>query len=461
MNRKPKKAARKKDVRQRTGKPLGTGPAKPPQGAVNPRAEALKILAVVLEDGRNLDAALAGNRKLDRLESRDRAFTRLLVTTLLRRMGQVDAAVKACLERPLKQRDTQVRNLLRLGAVQILFLETPPHAAVSTTLDLARGPRLSSFKGLLNAVLRRLAREGEELVAGQDAQRLNTPRWLWESWCAAYGEETVRAMAAIHADDPPLDVTVKEDPAGWAERLDATLLGGQSLRLPKGQGDVAKLPGYGDGAWWVQDYAASLPARLLGEVKGRVVFDLCAAPGGKTAQLAAAGAKVTAVDSSAERMARLKENLQRLRLSADTAVADVLTWEPPGLADAVLLDCPCSSTGTLRRHPDIARLKKRDQVAALAKIQDQLLQKANALVKPGGQLVFATCSLQPEEGPERIAALLSQEPGVERVPIAAEEIDGLAMAVTGEGDLRTLPSLRAKEGGMDGFYACRLRKRGT
>jgi len=459
MTTKPKKAARKKNAKQRMEKPSALGSGSRAQQPANPRAEAVKILTAILEGGRNLDAALAGNRNLDRLSQRDRAFARLLVTTLLRRMGQIDAAIKACLDRPLKQRDTQLRNLLRLGTAQILFLKTPPHAAVSTTLDLAKGPRLSSFKGLLNAVLRRLAREGRELIAGQEAERLNTPRWLWETWCAAYGEETTRAMAAVHAGEPPLDVTVKEDPAAWAERLGATMSGGKSLRLPKGQGDVAKLPGYGEGAWWVQDYAASLPARLLGDVAGQAVFDLCAAPGGKTAQLAAAGAEVTAVDSSAERMARLKDNLTRLDLGAGTAIADVLTWEPPGPADAVLLDCPCSSTGTLRRHPDVARLKKRDQVEALSAIQDQLLQKAIQFVKPGGLLIFATCSLQPEEGPERIGALLQRESAMARVPVEAEEMDGLTGAITAEGDLRTLPSLRGAEGGMDGFYACRLTRR--
>ncbi|MEQ9609252.1 MAG: RsmB/NOP family class I SAM-dependent RNA methyltransferase, partial [Kiloniellaceae bacterium] len=310
---------------------------------------------------------------------------------------------------------------------------------------------------------------GAEIAAAQDAARLNTPDWLWESWCAAYGEETARAIAAAQLGEPPLDLSCKGDPAAWAERLGAEVLPNGSLRLPAGQGDVARLPGYAEGAWWVQDAAAALPARLLargleGGVSGKTVIDLCAAPGGKTAQLAAAGAEVIAVEKNRERLARLDENLQRLQLGAATVAADAASWQPPALADAVLLDAPCSATGTLRRHPDIAWLKDKAQIDTLTPTQDRLLAHAVGMVKPGGLLVYAVCSLQPEEGPQRIHALLASDDRVERLPLTPADLGGgdpagMAGMITPEGDLRSLPCHLAQQGGLDGFYAFRLRRK--
>jgi len=428
------------------------------------RKTALAVLGAVLDDGRPLDEALAGNPHVARLDARDRAFARLLLATVLRRLGQIDDALDRCLDRPIRAKDIALRHILRLGAAQLLFLETPPHAAVSTSLDLARGPRLAGQRGLLNAVLRRLSREGHDIVAAQDAARLNTPDWLWLPWCAAYGETIARAIAAAQLAEPPLDLSCKADPEGWAERLGARVLPGGTLRLPAGQGDVTRLPGYVEGAWWVQDAAAALPARLLGPlstkgVTGKTVIDLCAAPGGKTAQLAAAGAEVIAVDRSAERLKRLRENLHRLQLGAATVAADAAAWQPPAPADAVLLDAPCSSTGTLRRHPDIAWLKDAAQIAGLTAAQDKLLAHAVDMVKSGGLLVYAVCSLQPEEGAQRIDALLASDNRVERLPLQPEELPGLPEAITPAGDLRSLPCHLAAEGGLDGFYACRLRRR--
>ncbi|MEO3427926.1 16S rRNA (cytosine(967)-C(5))-methyltransferase RsmB [Pelagibius sp. CAU 1746] len=425
---------------------------------LNARKTALALLREVLDQGRPLDEALAANPYIAKLEARDRAFARLLLATVLRRLGQIDAALAGCLDRPIKAKDVMLQHILRLGAVQLLFLETPPHAAVSTALDLAKGPRLAGQRGLLNAVLRRLSREGKEIVAAQDAERLNTPDWLWQPWAAAYGEATARAIAEAHLGEPPLDLTCKNNPETWVEKLNAELLPGGSLRLTAGQGDVARLPGYAEGAWWVQDAAAALPARLLGEISGKTVIDLCAAPGGKTAQLAAAGAEVIAVERAEGRLKRLQENLQRLKLGAATVAADAAAWQPPAPADAVLLDAPCSATGTLRRHPDIAWLKDGRDVAGLIRAQDRLLAQAVEMVKPGGLLVYAVCSLQPEEGPERIAALLASDAPVERVAVTPAELPGLEAAITPEGDLRTLPCHWAERGGLDGFYACRLRR---
>ena len=423
------------------------------------RAIALQILNAVLGRQRPLDEVLAKDRDLARLEPRDRAFARQLVATTLRRLGQADALIDACLDRPLKPGMTELRNILRLGAVQVVFLQVPDHAAVGATVDLARGARLNPFKSLVNAVLRRLSREGRDLAEDQDAARLNTPDWLWQSWSGAYGEHRARAIALAHLPDPPLDLTAHSDPQGWAWRLDAQLLPTGTLRLPPGAGNVTALAGYDEGAWWVQDAAAALPAKLLGAVEGRRVVDLCAAPGGKTGQLAAAGARVTAIDRSTARVALLRENLARLRLEAEAVIADAAAWRPSEPAEAVLLDAPCSATGTLRRHPDIARLKRPEEVVKLAGVQDRLLAAAAEMLAPGGILVYAVCSLQLEEGPERVAALLDRGAPLERVPIGQEEIGGLAEAITAEGDLRTLPCFWAEWGGMDGFYACRLRRK--
>ncbi|MGF1609547.1 MAG: RsmB/NOP family class I SAM-dependent RNA methyltransferase [Kiloniellales bacterium] len=426
----------------------------------NPRTVALRLLDAVLQRQRPLDEALAGDPSFARLSPRDRAFARNLVTTTLRRLGQIDAIVEACLDRSLKPKATVLRDLLRLGVCQIAVLRTPAHAAVSTSVALAQGPRLAGYRGLVNAVLRRAAREAEALLAQQDAARLNTPDWLWQSWSAAYGEATARAIATAQLQEPPLDLTVRADLETWAERLGACPLPTGSLRLPPGSGEIARLAGYEEGAWWVQDAAAALPARLLGDVAGQRVIDLCAAPGGKTAQLAAAGASVTAVERSPQRLKLLESNLKRLGLAAATVAADASEWRPPQPADAVLLDAPCSATGTLRRHPDIAWLKRAAQLPALTALQDRLLDNALAMLRPGGLLVYAVCSLQPEEGPQRIEALLARQPDgrrLERVPIMPDELGGLAELITPLGELRSLPCHLAAQGGLDGFYACRLR----
>ncbi len=424
------------------------------------RAAALELLQAVLRRNRPLDEALAAHTGLAALEPRDRAFARLIVATTLRRLGRIDAVLAGLVERKLPSRAAMAEDILRLGVCQMLFLDTPAHAAVDTAVRLAVASGTTAQGGLVNAVLRRVAREGRERLASLPTSR-NLPDWLWRSWIRAYGEAAADAIAAAHLQEPPLDLSVKNEPESWAERLGAELLPTGTLRLSRRGEDeraIADLPGFAEGAWWVQDAAAALPARLLGPVAGVRVVDLCAAPGGKTAQLAAAGARVTAIDRSAARMARLKENLARLGLEAETIVADAATWQPPEPADAVLLDAPCSATGTIRRHPDIPWLKQESDLPRLTALQDRLLEAALAMTAPGGTLVYCVCSLQPEEGPERIAALLAGGAGVRRHPIAAEEIGGLAEAVTPEGDLRTLPCHWPERGGLDGFYACRLRR---
>ncbi len=429
--------------------------ASPPPSA---RSVALDLLEAVLEERRPLDDAFAGHPGIPLLAPRDRAFARLLATATLRRLGEIDALVARRLARPLPAKARNVRNILRLGACQLAILETPPHAAVDTMVALAAARAPPPFKGLVNAVLRRLADESPKLASSRDAARLNTPDWLWNRWRATYGNATAHAIASVHLGEPPLDITVKSDAPSWAKRLGATVLPTGTLRRPVG-GLVSELAGYSDGAWWVQDAAAALPTRLLGEVAGRTVLDLCAAPGGKTAQLVAAGAQVIAVDRG-PRMALLEENLARLQLEAELIGADVAEWRPAERVPLIFLDAPCTATGTIRRHPDIARLKNAADIPRMAAIQDRLLAAAADMLAPGGTLVYCACSLEPEEGPERIDALLARDRRLVRSAVEPHEVSGLAELVSKSGDLRTLPCHLAKLGGLDGFYAARLRLAG-
>jgi 16S rRNA (cytosine967-C5)-methyltransferase len=421
------------------------------------RGVARDILGTVLRRRQPLDEAWEHHDAGAALEPRDRGFAQLLILTVLRRLGQIDAALAACLDKPLTPKAQGIGDVLRLGAAQLLFLDTPPHAAVAETVALASG-RWGAYAGLVNAVLRRLAREGRTILESQDAARLNTPDWLWNSWVSAYGEPTTRAIAAAHTGEPPLDLSVKDEPQTWAARLDADLLPTGSLRRAVG-GAIPTLPGFEDGAWWVQDAAAALPVRLLGDVKGQSVLDLCAAPGGKTAQLAAAGAHVTAVDRSPTRLRRVDDNLRRLGLVAETVAADAATWRPPQPVPFILLDAACSATGTIRRHPDVPYLKSAQDVARLVATQDRLLDAAADMLTPGGTLVYCVCSLQPEEGPHRIDSVLTRRPDLTRRPVVPADVCDLAELLTPAGDLRTLPCHFADRGGMDGFYAARLVRR--
>jgi 16S rRNA (cytosine967-C5)-methyltransferase len=337
----------------------------------------------------------------------------------------------------------------------------PDHAAVDLAVRVAQADRRAArYAGLVNAVLRRVAREGAQYLAAIDTTALDTPDWLMTRWVENYGAATARAIAVANGREPALDLTVKSDPERWAGALGGRVLPTGSVRAIV-HGPVSQLPGYADGAWWVQDAAAALPARLMGDVRELTVADLCAAPGGKTAQLAAAGARVVAVDRAPARLERLRGNLARLHLAAETVAADVTQWRA-GPFDAVLLDAPCSSTGTIRRHPDIPWLKREADIATLAALQRRLILRAAELTKPGGVLVYCTCSLEPEEGIEVVRGLLDEDPNVRRLPISAAEIDGRGEWLTPDGDLRTLPSHLdhpdSRQAGLDGFYAARLQR---
>ena len=412
------------------------------------RRAATDLLVAVMERGRALEDALAETPSFNALTGRDRAFARALVTAGLRRLGGVDTVLSEFLDRPLPESAAHARALLHLGAAQLLVLGTPAHAAVGETVETANHMKEArGFAKLMNAVLRKVANNGQaildDLPPGSDL-----PQWLYTRWRASYGEASAQIADALLIE-PPLDLSVRDDAAAWAERLFGTVTPTGSVRLTE-HAPIDSLPGFNDGAWWVQDAAAALPAKLFGDVRGKRVLDLCAAPGGKTLQLAAAGAHVTAVDKSEARLKRLRENLARTKLEAQVICADALEFKAEPL-DAVLLDAPCTSTGTLRRHPDVAWLRRPTDVKALSDLQTQLIAAAAKLLKPGAPLVYAVCSLEPEEGPGVVAAALRD--GWKRAPLT-DEIPG--EFITAEGDMRTHPGHWSEIGGLDGFYAARL-----
>ena len=429
------------------------------------RQVAVSALHAVFVDGRSFDDAFARAASKAQLPARDRAFARAIAATVLRRRGQLKEVVSRFIEKPLPAKQGQLDAILLSAAAQLLYLETPPHAAISLAVDQCRLDRNASrFDKLSNAVLRRVSERGPEILQTLDAAALNIPPWLYARWQKAYGPDLAKAIAEASLVEAPLDLSVKSDPQLWAEKLGGSVVAGCTVRLSEA-GRIEDLAGYSEGAWWVQDAAASLPSKLLGDVRGLEVADICAAPGGKTAQLIAAGARVTAVDQSAERLTRLKNNLTRLGFAADTVVTDAGSWAPGKLFDAILVDAPCTATGTIRRHPDILHLKRADDMAALSEIQRRILNNAAKLVKPGGKLVFCTCSLEPEEGPEQISRFLKEHPEFERQPVATGEIGGGPDWITSDGDLRTLPThvsqLPPGQRGLDGFYAARLVRRVT
>ena len=408
---------------------------------------AFELLSGVLDRRRTLEEGL---ERAGGAEPRDRAAAHRLAAAALRRLGSLDAVLEPLLTRAPPD---GVRHILRLGAAGLLLLDTPAHAAVGTAVDLARQRKLAPFAGLVNAVLRRVAAMGPAALEELDGPRLDTPAWLWASWGA-----DARAIAEAHAREASLDLSLApgmEPPEG------GVMLPTGSVRYPAGT-RVREMAGFEQGGFWVQDAAAAMPARLLAAQAGEKVADLCAAPGGKTAQLAAAGAEVFAVERDPARIRRLNENLTRLGLTVDVAQADVLEWQPPVLLDAVLLDAPCSATGTIRRHPDVQRLRRPRDVTELAAAQEKMLAAAARMLRPGGRLIYAVCSLQPEEGVARVV-----DPGrfgLRAAPFSEEEMAAFPEARTADGTLRTHPGLwrelSGTGGGVDGFFAARLVREG-
>ncbi|MEQ1952361.1 RsmB/NOP family class I SAM-dependent RNA methyltransferase [Mesorhizobium sp. CN2-181] len=458
----PRDRRRSKQSVPKPGRP--TEQSAPGLGA---RMAAARLLAAVIDAKTPLDGLTDqehGHPQFRALDQRDRALVRAILVTALRFRRTIEAQVAARLRSPLPANATTLSHILHVGAAQILFLDVPDSAAVDLAVTHAKGdPRTARFSALVNAVLRGIARDKAADLPRTLATVADAPDWLIARLREAYGAERAEKILAAHRLETPTDFTVKADPGHWAEDFGGIVLPTGSVRVGRLPVSVAELPGYAEGAWWVQDAAAALPARLLGNVAGLRVADLCAAPGGKTAQLVAAGAIVTALDSSRSRLMRLRSNLDRLGLEADIVQADAIDWTPAEAFDAVLLDAPCSSTGTVRRHPDVPWTKSPADIEKLAGLQRRLLDHAVRLLKPGGRIVFSNCSLDPLEGEEMVRQFLSQNTEFVTEPIDRGEFAGMDDFITPEGWLRTtpadMPMADAALSGMDGFFAARLRRR--
>ena len=408
------------------------------------RAQAHALLMLVLGEKRTMDEAVAKS-PLSGAEA-DQRFAMLLALTALQHLGQIDAVLARYLDKPLPTKRLSITNALRLGVVQLLLLDTPAHAAVNETVALVKTGKDAGLAGLVNAVLQKIVREKPTLPAPIE----NLPAWLRARWEQRYGAENVATMADVAVARAPLDVQSAADMEG-AERLDTFMVRFNGSHLP-----VEQLAGYDAGAFFIQDIAASYPVRMLGDVKDRQVLDMCAAPGGKAMQMIQAGGFVTAIDRSAPRMKIVKENLKRMGMQANTIVADAFAWQPSRAYDAILLDAPCTATGTWRRHPEVVQQVTLAEIAEMAELQRALLMRAWAWLKPGGTLVYCVCSLEPEEGETQAAWFMAQQADASLALIP--EGSGIpAMCMTDNG-LRTTPAMMAEQGGMDGFFAACFRK---
>jgi 16S rRNA (cytosine967-C5)-methyltransferase len=418
------------------------------------RSIVFDILTAV-EDGTQLDKALAKHNGMAKLDGRDRRFVQLLATTYLRRRGQIEKILSPLITRRPFGAQVSANIILGMGAAQLFFLKTGAHAAVDSTVELMRQAGFERLCGLANAVMRRLTRDGDAMLAATDEAE-NLPDWLGRSWRHYWGEAATNTIARLSMLSPPLDISVIKDARAWAEKLDGQVLDGHTIRR-KFDGDPAQLPGFAEGAWWVQDAAAAIPARLLRQLDGKEVIDLCAAPGGKTAQLIASGAHVTAIDSNRKRLDRLRRNLKRLNMPANLVLSDGRDFDPDTPIDAILLDAPCSATGTIRRRPDILGRRSNADITSLQTIQWELATTALGWLKPGGQMIYATCSLQPEEGEDIIAAIMDAAKGrYVLTPITPDDAGLFARSITETGCLRILPSAYEDIGGVDGFFVARL-----
>jgi 16S rRNA (cytosine967-C5)-methyltransferase len=386
----------------------------------------------------------------------------MTVATSLRRIGQIDDCIMRAMDTKKSPRPPSLQCLLRLGVAQILFMNVPDYAVVDSCVNTAQEMGLVKQKGLVNAVLRKISKEGESWLKLQDEVNANIPEWILKEWINDYGLRRAGEIGQASLVEAALDITIKE-PAMiryWEGTLGAKMLPTGTLRRESG-GLVEELPGFSEGQWWVQDAAASIPALLFGDITGSTILDMCAAPGGKTAQLASMGGKVLAVDRSVSRLKRLEANIERLKLKGSVSVqaADASVFDTPEKIDHVLLDAPCSATGTVRRHPDILCLKKQSDKDRLIEIQARLIDRASSFISEGGLFVYCTCSLQKDEGEHQIEAFLERDNSFERAPVSADEFGGLDEMITEAGDVRIFPFHYATFGGMDGFFVSRLRKK--
>jgi len=423
------------------------------------RRVAARAFADVMKRHRTLESALEAAPGFRQMEARDRAFAWAITATSLRRAGQTEAVLANFLSKPLAETSNMAQALLITAATQLLWMGVPAHAVVSSTVDLAvESTETQRLKGLINAVLRKTATEGAGFAI-KTAPQSNLPDWMRATWRKAYGPGRLSRIADAHLNSPPLDITVKDskEREKWASKLDARILPNGTLRRDE-VGDITILPGFAEGAWWAQDAAASIPATLIKARKDDHVVDLCAAPGGKTLQLASTGARVTAIDISEQRLERVQQNLDRTGLVAKIRATDARGWTPKKPVDAVLLDAPCTATGTLRRHPEAAWIKQRSDMKGLIELQRALIKSAIKMLKPGGKLVICTCSLQPEEGEDIARKIRQHMSELDVSPISHGEVPGLAEAITPEGHLRLTPALWKEHGSMDGFFIARFIK---
>ncbi|MEO0608003.1 MAG: RsmB/NOP family class I SAM-dependent RNA methyltransferase [Pseudomonadota bacterium] len=416
------------------------------------RLAAAQLLMTVLEERRTLDEALSTTATYDDLNGSDRGFARAMASAALRHLGRIDAGLAPFLDRPIETAPPPSRALLRIGAAQAWILETPDHAVVGETVSAAKlWPRAQRATGFLNAVLRKTVADRSAFEAAP--LEAIWPDWLRSAITQALGAQACQALAEAQIEPPETYLTPKTGaPDALAARVNGETVGAYSVRVETQK--IEALPGYEDGDWWVQDIAATLPARLLNAQPGEHVLDICAAPGGKTMQLAATGATVTAIDRSKPRLKRLKQNLWRtgFKGAVDVIHAEATRWQPDAQVDKILLDAPCSALGTLRRHPEGAWIKTAEDAARFSDIQTRLLNAALQMLKPGGELIYCVCSPLPHEGPDIIAQALA-EGGVSRAAIAASNVPGFEAAITDLGDLVTLPN---GVFGHDAFFISRL-----
>lgn len=443
-------------------RPSGPGPDATKPG-LETRLCAQRLLGAVLDTATSLDGLTDdahGHPQYLKLDGRDRALVRAILSSALRHHRVVESFIADLIEKPLPDNAKSLKHLLHVAAAQILFLDVPDHSAVDLAVDAARAdPRNARFASLVNAILRRMAREKSVKLAQFLETVADAPDWLIGRLESQYGADLSRRILAMHRQEAPVDFTVKAEPAYWAETLGGTVVPTGTVRLANLPAPVPDLPGFADGAWWVQDIAASLPVKLMGNLAGKKVADLCAAPGGKTAQIAATGAHVTALDLSASRLKRLEANFKRLDLPVETVAASLFDFKPDEPFDAVLLDAPCSSTGTIRRHPDVAWTKTPADIAKLADLQFRMIVHAASLLKPGGMLLFSNCSLLDEEGEALHARVCAEVTRLRHDPVKPTELPGLEALVNGAGCLRSTPADLASGdvalSGMDGFFAAR------
>jgi 16S rRNA (cytosine967-C5)-methyltransferase len=423
------------------------------------RAAAVNALSLVHHDKLFLEEAL--NQTASGLsDPRDRAFAHAMAATALRRKGQIEQILAQYVEHKLKARTGKAPFILLCGATQLLFMETEPHAAISTSVALASiDEKAQRLKGLINAVLRNISRDRDQIMAALPPADTNLPKWLHTRLRADYGPEMTMPIAEAHSFEANLDLSLKTPDLPKELEQFGELLPTGTLRLNIPHPAIPELPGFKEGNWWVQDAAAALPVQLLGNISGKTALDMCAAPGGKTMQMCARGAVVTAVDMSASRMTKITENLERTGLKANCVNIDALRFEPLHLFDVILLDAPCSATGTIRRHPDMPYIRGNDEVKLLLAMQRKLLRKAATLLQPSGLLVYAVCSLLADEGPKQVAAFLNEHADFKRDPVDPEHYPIPAQFISRSGDLRTLPHYQIDQfQGMDGFFAARLIK---